>query len=475
MTEQGTLSAEEYWQEIYKEIQDLYLEDKRPWIIGYSGGKDSTATLQFVWYAISELPKEKRKKRIYVISSDTFLEIPPILTLLNESMSKINQEANNQDLPIIAQIVTPVINDTFWVNLIGRGYPAPTTRFRWCTERMKIRPANRFIEEKISQHGEVIIILGVRKSESATREQIMKLHQIKGSNLSRHTYFARAFVYTPIKDFTKDDVWDYLLKIDSPWKGDNYELARIYRSYDGECPLVIDDTTPPCGNSRFGCWVCTVIVNEKMLQSMIDSDEDWVLPLVKVRNKLVKTQEPKDKHIYRTHKRRNGQIMFKRDGSGDLVLGPYFFEFRKNLLKDVLNAQLRIQKEGPNPDYHLILPEELHAIRRIWITEENDWEDSLPKIYREVMNEDLDWIHDDSPVFSIEDKRLLERLCNKYQVPEHLLMKLLNLERELRGMNRRAGIFVRMDQIFKEEWRSKKEILNQTKPVVSNDFKWTGN
>ncbi|MCB1193045.1 MAG: hypothetical protein H7A23_12965 [Leptospiraceae bacterium] len=36
-----------------------------------------------------------------------------------------------------------------------------------------------------------------------------------------------------------------------------------------ECPLVIDDTTPSCGNSRLGCWTCTVIDQDKSMGYMI--------------------------------------------------------------------------------------------------------------------------------------------------------------------------------------------------------------
>ncbi|TKX46535.1 DNA phosphorothioation system sulfurtransferase DndC, partial [Halorubrum sp. ASP121] len=146
----------------------------------------------------------------------------------------------------------------FWVNLIGRGYPAPNQNFRWCTERLKIDPADRFIENQVSEHGEVIVILGARKAESATREQVMEMHSIDGSVLSRHNKFANAFVYTPIEDWIVDDVWTYLIQaVENPWGKNNRDLAALYQEADDECPMVIDTKTPSCGNSRFGCWTCT--------------------------------------------------------------------------------------------------------------------------------------------------------------------------------------------------------------------------
>ena len=148
--------------EIISEVQDAYLGDSRPWVIGYSGGKDSTCTLQLVWMALSALPREKLSKEVYVLSSDTLVETPAIVNFIDKNIQKINIAAEQQDLPIKAHIVTPVVDDSFWVNLIGKGYPAPSTRFRWCTERLKIDPANTFIKDRVSEFGEVVTVLGGR-------------------------------------------------------------------------------------------------------------------------------------------------------------------------------------------------------------------------------------------------------------------------------------------------------------------------
>lgn len=61
---------------VIETIKELYLEDMIPWICGYSGGKDSTAVVQLVWYALQELPQEKLKKTVHVISTDTLFFQP---------------------------------------------------------------------------------------------------------------------------------------------------------------------------------------------------------------------------------------------------------------------------------------------------------------------------------------------------------------------------------------------------------------
>ena len=160
--------------EIHQEIQKMYLADSRPWVVGYSGGKDSTTALQLIWYALAELPPEQRQKPVYVITSDTLVETPVIVNYITSTLERIEQKAKETGMPFRTDIVTPEIDQTFWVNLIGKGYPAPYTKFRWCTDRMKIKPANRFILERVAEHGEVILILGVRKGESSTRDQVLK-------------------------------------------------------------------------------------------------------------------------------------------------------------------------------------------------------------------------------------------------------------------------------------------------------------
>ncbi len=236
---------------------------------------------------------EKRTKQVHVISSDTLVETPVIVGLIDQSLERIRTTARATHLPFSATKVQPVIGETFWVNLIGRGYPAPNRSFRWCTDRMKIQPADRFIMEQVSKSGEVIVILGVRKQESMTRAQVMSLARIKGSLLSRHRTLPNTFVYTPIADFSTEDVWGYLLQNPSPWGNNNRDLLALYKSANaGECPLVVDETTPSCGNSRFGCWVCTVVSKDHAMEAMVDGGEDWMIPLLEFRNLLASTQDP---------------------------------------------------------------------------------------------------------------------------------------------------------------------------------------
>jgi len=447
--------------DIYQEVRDVYVRYPQPWVIGYSGGKDSTAVLQLVWKALEELPKLERQKPVFVIASDTKVETPVIVEYIDGTLRRINEAAAATGMPFRAEKVMPTLNSSFWVNLIGRGYPAPTSRFRWCTDRLKIDPANRFIAEKVASYGEVIMVLGVRKTESSTRMQLMSTYQVKDHLLRRHSTLPGAYVYAPIADFSTDDVWTYLLQVPSPWGGNNRDLAALYRNASaGECPLVIDTSTPSCGNSRFGCWVCTVAQRDSSMEAMIDNGEEWMESLLEFRDWLAETIDPARKREFRSIKGRDGRVVQKKDGT--LAARTYTLETSKQALGKLLRAQLVVRKNGPDPEATLIDEEELHEIRRLWRTERQDWEDSIPHIFREVNGYDLDWKIDDNGHFDAEQKALLSQLCEQSEVPFDLLARLLEAERRTDGMARRAGIQKAISSVLAEEWRREEEILTDS-------------
>lgn len=447
---------------VQEEIRTAYTADDRPWVVGYSGGKDSTATLQIVWYALAKLPAEKRVKAVYVIAADTLVEAPAIVGYIDRTLDQINEGAARDGMPFHAEKVRPRLQDTFWVNLIGLGYPAPYRRFRWCTDRLKIQPANRFIEERVQQYGEVVLVLGSRRSESATRAQVMSLHRKPGEILSRHTVLKNAWVYTPIEYFTTQDVWTYLLAAPSPWGGNNRDLVTLYRNAQaGECPLVVDTTTPSCGNSRFGCWTCTVVERDKSMEAMIDGGQEWMEPLLELRDWLAATQDPARKREFREVRRRNGQIQIWGEDKNKVVWGPYTLDRRREILRKLLEAQQRVRQTGPDPEIKLVSDAELHEIRRLWRSQEGDWEDSVPKIYRDVVGEDLDWVEEDAAASSALEHRLLEDSCALHNVPAGLLRELIDIERDVQGLGRRSGVHGRIERILAKDWRSAEDVLKE--------------
>lgn len=448
MTEQNGFTPQEHVENhipdvgaIYAEIVELYLRDNNPWIVGYSGGKDSTAALQLIYYAIQQIEKRHRTKQVYVLCSDTLVETPPIIQYIKSSLDKIGRSAQEADLPISVARVEPRIEKSFWVSLIGKGYPSPNRWFRWCTDALKIEPSNKFILEKVSQFGEVIIVLGVRRSESATRAQSLKLHQIEGSTLRRHTSLPNAFVYAPIEYWSTNAVWSYLLQAPSPWGGDNRALFTLYRNAQaGECPLVIDTYTPSCGNSRFGCWTCTVVEKDHSMSGFIETGYEQLAPMLQMRNWLAEIRNEKEK---RSYKRRTG-------GEG---LGPFTLETRREILTRLLDVQKKVGME-------LIQPREIELIHQIW-TQEGDWQGGVSPIVQE-----LDMAHlgpkslpNERGMFGQEEDVILQKLCDAQSVPHDLVKRMLQIERDATGLARRRGIYDRLVKALDETWMTKEQVV----------------
>ena len=474
----------DYIQVLTTEIQELYCLDAIPWVIGYSGGKDSTATLQLIWNAISELPPEKRTKTIHVITTETGVEDPYVSAWVRNSLKQMEIAAQEQEMPIKPHLLQPAIKETFWVSLIGKGYPAPRGKFRWCTDRLKIHPSNYFIRDIVRIRGEVILVLGTRKAESIKRAISMEKHRFSNirerlnNNLNFNQnnsllYYSsslpNALIYSPIEDWLTEEVWIYLNQYQNPWGYSNKDLFNMYRgaTADNECPLVVDTSTPSCGDSRFGCWVCTIVNKDKSMEAMIQNDEEkeWMQPLLDIRNEL-DTKDDKNKRDFR---RLRGEVqLFERnnkDGetSVEPIPGPYTKYWREYWLRKLLTAQTDMRKNAPENmrDITLISMEELSEIRRIWLEEKHEFDDSLPRIYKEVTGEKF---KDPRPgadysLLGSDEWEVLEEICDGDGMQLELMTKLLDTERQFRKKTRRIGIFESLEKCFDTSSRSQEEAI----------------
>ena len=462
-----------------QEIQALYCLDAVPWVIGYSGGKDSTVTLQLIWNALAKLPPEKRTKKVYVITTDTLVENPIVSHWVRKSLEQIQFAAQKQDLSIEPRLLTPDVKNTFWVNLIGKGYPAPRHGFRWCTERLKIHPTNHFIRNVIRISGEAVLVLGTRKAESTNRAATMAKYEIgkvnellqSDSNLSNSLRYSdtlpNAIIYSPIQEWRDDEVWMYLMQCENPWGKSNKDLFNMYRgaTEDNECPLVVDTSTPSCGDSRFGCWVCTLVNKDRSMEAMIQNDEEkeWLQPLLDIRNELDIHQ---DRHR-RDFRRLRGKVqLFEREQKGKTTIknipGPYVRKWREIWLTKVLSAQVQVRKNAPEEfkDISLITSEELSEIRRIWLEEKHEFDDSLPRIYKEVTGEVFKDIRigADEKLLGNDEWETLEEICDD-EMQLELMSKLLDTERQFHTKNRRLGIYDSLEKCFDTSSRNQEDAI----------------
>lgn len=484
-----------------KNTQDLYLSDELPWVVGYSGGKDSTATLQIIWTAIAQLPQEKRRKPIHVISTDTLVENPVVSIWVQNSLISMAEVAIKSGIPVRPHRLIPALKDRFWVNLIGRGYPAPRPMFRWCTSRLKISASTKFITEIADRHGEAILVLGTRRAESSARDRVLAKYE--GSTrdlLSRNSdsNLDRVWVYTPVVTWSTDDVWEYLISYENPWGYDNNALFQMYRGAtpDAECPLVVDKSTASCGDSRFGCFVCTMVSEDKSMQAMIQNDEEkqWMAPLLDFRNKYLKTEGDR---VFREFTRLDGSLTLqyldvskgkevpnpamevsteKGRKHAILVHGPYTQLRREQILEALLNTQRLVAEQAPPAvgNFELISIEEIEEIRRLWVHEKHEFEDSVPQIYaRAIQRAYPIEALDDSTPFRPDDIRLLRDVCEvslsdadplEGLKPDYLhfrlLRELLNVQHGYRSALRRVGLSEKLEKALENgSFRSEEEAL----------------
>lgn len=414
---------------IIDEIIDQYTyadKSDRPWIIGFSGGKDSTVLLTLVWIALQRIRKDlpfpfQLRRPVYVVCNDTMVENPIISNYVDDVLSKISEEARNQDLPIFVKKTIPKLEETFWINVIGKGYPVPNNAFRWCTDKLKIRPTSNFLLEQIDEKGEAIVLLGTRYEESVARERSMRKHEVTGNRLSKHNSTANTFVYAPIKDMLLEEVWYIINTVQSPWGFDNSILFKIYSDAsadDYECPtVVVNKEHSSCGQSRFGCWTCTVVKNDKSMTALVNNGQNWLQPLLDFRNRLVEDRNITEN---RSETRRNGQEAVREDGSFN---GNYNAHYRYRILKDLLNVQKEVQIERPHVT--LINNQELIAIQVTW-NRDGIFDFSVGELYKEIFNKDIST----NNIKSLNDteRRILREVCKEEPSYFHLIDNLIALQ-----------------------------------------------
>ena len=444
----------ETFENIIKEIMIVYKHDDRPWLIGYSGGKDSTLLVSLVYEAMKRIKESgsELSKRVYIITSDTMVENPIVKEYMHSSSDSINKAAKNDGLNIQADVIYPDADQTFWSRVIGLGYPTPEPPgFRWCTERLKINPMNKYVNERIKESGEIIVLLGVRKGESLTRMKTITAREIEGKLLNMHNDIPNAYVYNPITEIPNDLVWEFLLKDDckSPWGTDMKYLFNLYQGENlGEEKSVLGevdrDKIPVTGNSRFGCWCCTMVKEDKSLQNFInksnEEDANQLTLLRDFRNNLLVMREDAS---MRDNKRRNGAVYKKADGS--FGMGPFTLEARKIILEGLLELENKTGLE-------LITREELKLIDRMWDEEGELTCRSLVDTYYKVKGEKLPW--DDYKTARFDDEAIssIEQVSEKYNIPVELITKLIVSVDKNKHITRNNKMQKAFDQIIGQGW-----------------------
>jgi DNA sulfur modification protein DndC len=308
---------------------------------------------------------------------------------------------------------------------------------------MKVKPTARFITEQVAEDGEAIVLIGTRKSESATRARSIKKHEIRGKRLTKHTHQANTYVYSPIRELHLEEVWYIINTMTSPWGADNSQLYQIYMDAsadDYECPTVVTDKShSSCGQSRFGCWTCTVVKEDKSMTALVSKGLEWLAPLLQLRASMVDNRNISKN---RMSIRRNGQEAVTEDGHNQ---GSYTEDYKAKLLKEVLTAQYQVQKH--KPEVELITNQELVAIQVIW-HRELYFKYQVSEIYNNIYNKGIDMKVKDEKIQKEID--LLKTVCNDKSSDFELIQELLIMQKNKALLNRKRGLKDDMERVIEK-------------------------
>ena len=357
------INAINHIDDTHQAMKSNYLADSRPWVIAYSGGKDSTLVLQLVYELLLALNPEDRKP-VYVIASDTRVEAPIIADYVINSLQQLADHAKQSGIDVTVHLVQPEIENSFWTNIIGKGYPPPNRWFRWCTSKLKIKPIRLVIDDITAKYGSVILLLGSRKAESGNRSRSIEKREYNSRGLNPHHEIPNALVMQPIVNWKTDEVWEYLFTHNpAPWDISHDRMLELYRQANSsECPVVTDLNTPACGGSRFGCWTCTVVSKDKSMAGFISSGDEWMTPLYDFRNWLKEYREDE-----------STRNVFKRNGQPGP--GPFKTSARQLILEKLLAVEQEVNRE-------LISDDELIEIQKLWTKEFDTLHTALKTAFR---------------------------------------------------------------------------------------------
>lgn len=304
------------------------------WIVNFSGGKDSTTTLIVALEMALNCPEQI--ERIDIVYADTGVEIPAIRQYALGFLQYLQGFDKVASLPLHYHVVHPSVEESYWVCLLGKGYPPPHQRFRWCTRRLKIEPVKKALKVFVKPDRSVILT-GVRFGESHNRDTRLYALCKRGGECGQGIWFdysakMQMGYLAPIVNWGECDVWDFL----------NF-LARDLGYPTGD----LEENVYNGRGTRFGCWMCTVVRQDKAMEKIISlSQWSHLRPMYEFRHRVQALTNPSHSRVMR------------KDGKP----GRLRLSIRQQLLRELLELQ---GKMGMS----LISPDEIGTIEKFWQSE----------------------------------------------------------------------------------------------------------
>lgn len=276
--------------------------------ITFSGGKDSTALTFALLNGLEE--NKYMPEKVWILYANTLVEPPPLLQTAKKSLDIFKVLGRQAEIPIIPKILMPELKDRFWVLLIGKGYPPPSVRFRWCSERLKIRPVKNFLKQiKKEYEGFPLVLSGVRLDEGNNRKKSLSKRLIKGKWM-KYEGLKNCLVYAPLLNLDTNEVWKYIEYNEKKWKVSMQYLKELYS-------IASDNMN----GFRTGCWTCTLVKKDQSLEKLAETNSGLV-PLIEFRKFLLEVRD-------------NRELRKKVIKNGKRYLGPINMQTRRRILNRV--------------------------------------------------------------------------------------------------------------------------------------------
>jgi DNA sulfur modification protein DndC len=316
-----------------------YGSQYRHWALAYSGGKDSSATLAFVAWAIKS-GLVTAPESLTVLYADTRMELPPLQRGAMRMLDALRADGFD------AQVVLPALDERFYVYMLGRGVPPPSNTFRWCTGKIKVEPMLAALQALRAQTGHKLLMLtGVRLGESAARDQRIALSCSRDSGECGQGWFqtatpeAVADRLAPLLHWRLCHVYDWLY-FDERHGYDARAIAAVYGD----------------GDVRTGCVGCNLASRDTALERLIRHPE-WqhLTPLLELKPLYAELKQPR-------WRKRKAAPELRQDGKFSVNgqrMGPLTMAGRAYGLERLLAIQ---QRAGVD----LINTEEQARIREMW-------------------------------------------------------------------------------------------------------------
>lgn len=311
----------------------------RHWALAYSGGKDSSAAVTFVVWAIRS-GLVTAPESLTVLYADTRLELPPL------QRTALDLLATLRDQGFRAQVVLPEIDERFLVYMLGYGVPPASNTFRWCTQQIKVEPMLTALSTLREKHGKLLMLTGVRVGESAARDQRIAVScSVNGGECGQgwfqvSTPESTADTLAPLLHWRVCHVYDWLYY--DPL-GHGYAVPGVADVY-GEDEV------------RTGCVGCPLASRDVALERVIHKSE-WshLTPLLELKPLWRELKKPQwRKRKTQPERRKDGE--YSRNVQR---MGPLTMEGREYGLEHVLDIQGRAGVELVNRD-------EEARIREMW-------------------------------------------------------------------------------------------------------------